>query len=79
MRVRQPLSEIPGTPDSRAAMAALTPDEVGAASVPYLRLMGHLVYAWLWARMARLSLGRQDEAFHRAKLATARFSLSSPM
>jgi alkylation response protein AidB-like acyl-CoA dehydrogenase len=50
------------------------PNEIGAASVPYLRLMGHLVYAWLWARMARVALDAPgDDAFHRAKLATARF------
>jgi hypothetical protein len=36
--------------------------------------MGHLVYAWLWARMARVALDAPgDDAFHRAKLATARF------
>jgi alkylation response protein AidB-like acyl-CoA dehydrogenase len=50
------------------------PDEIGAASVPYLRLMGHLVYAWLWARMARVALDAGgDDPFHAAKLATARF------
>ena len=49
-------------------------NEVGAASVPYLRLMGHLVYAWMWARMARVALEKGgDDAFHTAKLATARF------
>jgi len=50
-------------------------NEVGAASVPYLRLMGHLVYAWLWARMARAALEHSggDDGFHAAKLATARF------
>jgi alkylation response protein AidB-like acyl-CoA dehydrogenase len=55
--------------------AAVDPDEVGAASVPYLRIVGHLVFAWLWARMAALSIDR-DDAFHRAKLATARFYFS---
>jgi len=52
--------------------AAKDPDEVGAASVPFLRITGHLAFAWLWARMAALSLGKDDD-FHRAKLATARF------
>ena len=40
--------------------------------MPYLRIVGHLVFAWLWARMAALSHGH-DDAFHRAKWATARF------
>jgi alkylation response protein AidB-like acyl-CoA dehydrogenase len=54
------------------AKAKADPNEVGAASVPYLRIVGHLCFAWLWARMAALSLGKDDE-FHAAKLATARF------
>ena len=28
-------------------------DEVGAAAVPYLRVVGHLVYSYFWARMAQ--------------------------
>ncbi len=58
------------------AMKALdNPDELGAASAPYLRVVGHLVYAWLWARMARVALDRLDsgDGFYKAKLATARF------
>jgi hypothetical protein len=59
-----------------ATKAAADPDEVGAASVPYLRIIGHLVYAWLWARMARAALDKIDtsgDGFYAAKLATARF------
>ena len=50
-------------------------DEVGAAAVDYLRVCGHLVYAWFWARMARVALDRLDsgDPFYAAKLATARF------
>jgi len=51
------------------------PDEVGAAAVPYLRVVGHLVYAYFFARMAKIALAKQDstESFYQAKLATARF------
>ncbi len=54
------------------------PDEVGAASVPYLRLIGHLSYAWMWARMAAIAIEaiekkNADHDFYHAKLATARF------
>jgi len=54
------------------------PDEVGAAAVPYLRVVGHLVYAYMWARMARIAIDKQAEGaqidnFYVAKLATARF------
>jgi alkylation response protein AidB-like acyl-CoA dehydrogenase len=50
-------------------------DEVGAAAVPYLRIAGHLVYAWLFARMAKIALEKQGggDAFYKTKLATARF------
>ena len=55
------------------ARAQANPDEVGAASVPYLRIIGHLAYAWMWARMAAVSQAKADDAFHAGKLATARF------
>jgi alkylation response protein AidB-like acyl-CoA dehydrogenase len=50
-------------------------EEVGAAAVPYLRVVGHLVYAYFFARMAKIALDRQDsgDAFYQSKLATARF------
>ena len=53
------------------------PDEVGAAAVDYLRTVGHLVFAYLWARMAQqaqraIAAGNTDP-FYTAKLQTARF------
>ncbi|TDK66546.1 acyl-CoA dehydrogenase C-terminal domain-containing protein [Sapientia aquatica] len=50
-------------------------DEVGAAAVPYLRVVGHLVYAYFFARMAKIALAKQDSGdnFYKAKLATTRF------
>jgi len=50
-------------------------DEMGAAAVPYLRLLGHLVFAFFFARMAKIALEKRDsgDPFYRAKLATARF------
>ena len=50
-------------------------DEVGAAAVDYLRVVGHLVYAYFWARMARIALEKESsgDPFYKAKLATARF------
>ena len=51
------------------------PDEVGAAAVPYLRVVGHLVFAYFWARMAQVALDKEasGDPFYKAKLATARF------
>jgi hypothetical protein len=50
-------------------------DEVGAAAVDYLRVVGHLVFAYFWARMAKIALEKKDagDPFYTAKLATARF------
>lgn len=49
-------------------------NEAGAAATPYLRVVGHLLYAYMWAQMARIALAHQEEeAFYKAKLATARF------
>jgi alkylation response protein AidB-like acyl-CoA dehydrogenase len=51
------------------------PDEVGAAAVDYLRVVGHLVYAYFFARAAKIALEKQGsgDPFYKAKLATARF------
>ncbi len=50
-------------------------DEVGAAAVDYLRVCGHLVFGYFWARMAKVALAKLDggDPFYQAKLATARF------
>ena len=50
-------------------------DEAGAAAVDYLRVCGHLVFAYFWARMARIALDKQGggDPFYTAKLHTARF------
>ena len=50
-------------------------DEVGAAAVDYLRICGHLVYGYFWARMAKVALAKagSGDPFYQAKLATARF------
>ena len=53
------------------------PDEVGAAAVDYLRVAGHLVFGYFWARMAQVALreiaaGNKDP-FYVGKLQTARF------
>ncbi|TAM07994.1 MAG: acyl-CoA dehydrogenase [Paraburkholderia sp.] len=55
--------------------AMQNPDEVGAAAVPYLRTVGHLVFSYFWARMARIALDKEasGDAFYKSKLATARF------
>jgi alkylation response protein AidB-like acyl-CoA dehydrogenase len=52
-------------------------DEVGAAAVDYLRICGHLVFGYFWARMAQVALKEiaagNTDPFYTAKLQTARF------
>ena len=50
-------------------------DEVGGAAVDYLRVLGHLSFAYLFARMAKIALDKKDsgDPFYTAKLHTARF------
>jgi len=51
-------------------------DEAGAAASDYLRLLGHLTYGWLWARMAEVAYAKLEtggDDFYKAKIATARF------
>ena len=53
------------------------PDEVGAAAVDYLRVAGHLVFGYFWARMAQVALRQiaagNADPFYLAKVQTARF------
>nr|WP_315463774.1 acyl-CoA dehydrogenase C-terminal domain-containing protein [uncultured Rhodoferax sp.] len=53
------------------------PDEVGAAAVDYLRVAGHLVFGYFFARMAQVALREiaagSTDPFYTAKLQTARF------
>jgi alkylation response protein AidB-like acyl-CoA dehydrogenase len=52
-------------------------DEVGAAAVDYLRVLGHLVFGYFWARMAQVALREiaagNTDPFYKAKVQTARF------
>ncbi len=47
-------------------------DEVGAASVEYVRLFGLVALGYMWAKMAVISAPK-TEPFYQAKLGTAKF------
>ncbi len=51
------------------------PHAAGAVATAYLRLAGHLVLAWTWARAVALSLPHlsSGDGFYASKVATARF------
>jgi acyl-CoA dehydrogenase len=73
-----PLAEL-GTEVQKVTMeigqkAMKNADEVGAASVAYMCLVGHFVYSFLWAKMASIAIEKQaEEDFYKSKLLTARF------
>ena len=55
--------------------APQNPDEVGAAAVDYLRVCGHLVFSYFFARQATVALANEtsNDPFYAAKLAIIRF------
>ena len=70
------LKEVGETTMGIGMAAMMNKDDAGAAATDFLRLIGHITYAWLWARMAEVAyskLGQGDDAFYNAKITTARF------
>jgi alkylation response protein AidB-like acyl-CoA dehydrogenase len=58
--------------------AMANPNQAGAAAYPYMTLMGIVSLGLMWLRMAKASAealanGAEGDAFHHAKLVTARF------
>jgi hypothetical protein len=52
------------------------PNEAGAAATDYLRLFGLVAFAYMWTRMAKISLEKLNTdktGFYAAKVATAQF------
>ena len=58
-------------------------DEVGGAAVDYLRVCGHLVFSYFFARMAKIAqteiASGNTDPFYQAKLQTARFYFAKLM
>jgi len=55
------------------------PEEAGAAASDYLKLFALTAFAFIWARMAKVSLdktGGEESGFYEGKLATARFYMT---
>ena len=74
----KPLNDAVDTLDELTAWlldrAKNNPNEIGAASVEYLQAFGYVSYAYMWALMAKASLGKEaQDDFYASKLGTARF------
>jgi alkylation response protein AidB-like acyl-CoA dehydrogenase len=55
------------------------PEEAGAAASDYLKLFALTAFALMWAKMAKISLGKvagEEAGFYASKLATARFFMA---
>jgi len=58
--------------------AMANPDNAGAGSTPYMHMMGHVLLAFQWAQMAKISqeqldAGTSDPSFYENKLITGRY------
>ena len=69
------LGEVQKLTTEIGARATRNPDEAGAAAVPYLRVIGHLVFSFSWCNSAGVAMKKKDsgDPFYKAKLSTARF------
>ena len=54
------------------------PNHAGAGATEYLRLMGIVMLGWMWARMAKISLGK-DDPLHKGKIMCARYWMERMM
>ena len=55
------------------------PNEAGAAATDLLKLTSYIAVGFMWARMTKLALSKQDDdpaGFYKGKLATARFYMN---
>ena len=55
------------------------PNEAGAAATDLLKLTSYVAVGYMWARMTKLALSKQDDdttGFYKGKLATARFYMT---
>ena len=75
------LSDLQGATTWLMSNAMTKPDNAGAGSVPYLHLMGTVMFGHMWAQIARaaharLSEGTDKSGFYENKLTTARYFFS---
>lgn len=77
LSLQQPLSDavnkLERITNDVIARAAANPCDVGAAAVEYLHLLGHVSYAYLWAKMACVANAGETSAFLDGKIKTAQF------
>ena len=70
--VKRGLESLQGATMWLAQNGMKNPNDAGAGAVDYLRLMGIVMTGWMWAKMAKLSVGK-DDPFHKDKLMCARY------
>ena len=76
-QVRELHAHLLGVSGHLQSIQARQPQAVQGASVAYLRLMGHAVLSWLWARMAKQAMeASAGDAWYALKRRTADFYFS---
>ncbi|MEQ8492825.1 MAG: acyl-CoA dehydrogenase C-terminal domain-containing protein, partial [Gammaproteobacteria bacterium] len=75
------LADLQGATSWLMQHAMTRPDNAGAASVPYLHLLAHVVLGHMWGQIAKaaqaaLARGEGDPAIYENKLITARYFFS---
>jgi len=74
--LRDALTLLQETTDWVVERATEDPLLPGATGYDYLRLTGHVIYAYMWARMACKATEKSGQAFYSAKVKTARYYFS---
>ena len=71
--LRESVDELAAVTEYVVQSAQNTPEEVGAAAVEYLHLVGYVMYGYLWAKMALAAQQKSDDEFMQSKIITATF------
>jgi alkylation response protein AidB-like acyl-CoA dehydrogenase len=80
-KLSEALTDLQGATTWLMTNAMAKPDNAGAGSVPYLHLMGLVMFGHMWAQLADaaqagIARGEGDAQFYENKLATARYFFS---
>jgi len=76
--IKRGLDALQGATMWLAQNAPANPNNAGAGATDYLRMMGIVVTAWMWGRMAKvanakLAAGQGDAAFYKGKITSAKY------
>jgi hypothetical protein len=73
--LKQSIAELSELTQDVLRKSSVNPNELGSAANDYLHVFGYTAMAFVWAKMAEVSLGKQqsDDSFYLSKIQTARY------